>query len=524
MNTLPGILAAAILVFGFCCIPCCITDKNSSLTPAEIRTAFLEHAGSIQDYRSEYRQSAPDGLVAFDWKSPGLYRMEYLNSTNPVTGTIFVANRTTAVSYNPGENAYQVQPDMQYLPEHDYQEMVQRMVRDGQFSVIDRETMNGRTLYEIEVRTEPWSTDYTTYVSSKVKAWIDPGSGLAWNITTYYPSDTVNNNIRYDKIEVNTGTPEDHFTFVPPQNSEVQCGYDSGISDSENFNPTELPTALAPGCLDCTGALLDKPVGGFNGDRLLVSLYNYPAGGGRTIDPDPHRSIDYTFYARSMKPGNVTYTLSHVPGLYATDPLPMPENISVSVDPGIFSAETGHEYISNVTVHVRPGTTFRENFWIHLHADVEGVPDAVTDDWVRLAVDDGSEMSGMGLWHFYTGGGGYCQKVIVIRQGESGSARFAVRTGELDTGNVSLGLVTAPCKVDHGPLRADERPAWPEGIHATISPDTFTGRSFASYLPDMSFTVDPAVQPGDYCFSAILRTPTGGGEYAPFTVRVIPSE
>ena len=70
----------------------------------------------------------------------------------------------------------------------------------------------------------------------------------------------------------------------------------------------------------------------------------------------------------------------------------MPENITVLVEPGEFLAEPGHAYTSTVTAHVKPATVFRENFWIHIHAEVEGVPDAITDDWVRLAVDDGSEM------------------------------------------------------------------------------------------------------------------------------------
>jgi len=39
----------------------------------------------------------------------------------------------------------------------------------------------------------------------------------------------------------------------------------------------------------------------------------------------------------------------------------------------------------------------------------------------------------------------------------------------------------------------------------------------------MAFTVDPEVQPGDYCFSVISRIPGGGGDYAPFTLRVVAS-
>jgi len=514
------VVAIMLLLSGFCAItPGCISGgPQGNLSAPELRAAFLENAGRIQDYRSEYSAKI-DGTVRFDWKSPGLYRMESDGSPS-VTPVILTLNRTTAVWYDAREHTYRIEPDMKYLIQHDYQAMVRKIAEDGSFTLIGRVYRNNHTLYGIEVLTEPWSTRYTEYLSSKVQAWIDPETGLAWNITTFYPADTVNNRIRYFRIETNTGIPDDHFAFAAPVGSDVQCGYSSGPAKTENFDP-KLPSSLEPGCLHCTDALLTRSIGGFSGDRLLVSLYDYQAGG-QTLKTDPNRSVNYSFYARSMQSGKVRYTISRVADLYKTEAEPMPGNITVLVEPGEFLAEPGHVYTSTVTAHVKPGTVLHENFWIHIHADVEGNPDAITDDWVRLAIDDGSLMSGMGLYHFYQGSGGYCQKVLVVRQGGSGAAPFAIRNSELDTGNVTLGLITSPCIVDHGPLRPDERPAWPKGIRATITPERFTGRSFASYLSDMSFAIDPTVRPGDYCFSAVLRTPTGGGDYAPFTVRVIP--
>jgi hypothetical protein len=302
----------------------------------------------------------------------------------------------------------------------------------------------------------------------------------------------------------------------------VQCaGMADRIDGPDDISGKDISPALDPSCMTCTGDLLTRPVGGFSGNRLLVRLYNYTATG-RILNTDPHGEIKYTFYSRTMPPGTVTYRISHVAGLYETVAEPMPENISISISPDRFTAEPGHEYVSEVTVHVKPGTELRENFWISVHADVEGEPGAIADDWVRLAIDDGSTMSGMGLYHFYQGTGGYCQNVLVIPQGGSGHVPFFIRTGELDTGTVSVNLTAMPCNPDHGPLRPDELPPWPAGIAGSVDPDRFTGRSFASYLTNISFTVDPSVSPGDYCFSAILRTPTGGFDFAPFTVRVVP--
>jgi len=47
------------------------------------------------------------------------------------------------------------------------------------------------------------------------------------------------------------------------------------------------------------------------------------------------------------------------------------------------------------------------------------------------------------------------------------------------------------------------------GIYVTVDPDRFTARIFADNFTNRSFVVDRTVKPGDFCFSAILRTPTG---------------
>lgn len=302
--------------------------------------------------------------------------------------------------------------------------------------------------------------------------------------------------------------------------STIQCDSVPAISGTGDFDPRNLSPALQPGCLDCTEDLLTKPAGGFSGDHLLVRMVEY-TGQGRAPEPDPHRSVNYTFYSRNMSKGTIRYTLSRVEGLYGTVPAPAGDAVTFSIEPEEFIAEPGREYQSVMTVRVKPGTELRESFWIHIHADVEGVPDAIADDWIRLALDDGGTLSGAGLWHFYRGSGGYCQNVLVIPQGGSGHTWFALRTAELDTGNAALTLLPSPCIIDHGPLRDDERPPSPAGISADISPANMTVRSFASYLQKMSFTVDPDVRPGDYCFNAVSRTPNGGGEYAAFTVRVV---
>ena len=385
---------------------------------------------------------------------------------------------------------------------------------------------------------------YTPYVTTRIQAWIDPSTGLAWDVRTFYgcgsapvpttppgfpgsgtpkvcgDAEQPNNEIHYESIDVNTGMSDDEFSFIPPEGSSLACGHSAGTDIPDKVSGNVSP-ALRPGCSTCTQALLTRPMGGFNGNRFFIQRYTY-TGYGRVADPSPSGEVNYTFYARSMDPGKVRYRITRVADVYETQPLPMPEGVTVRIEPDEFVAEPGQTYTSRVNVTVQPDLPYRETIWLYIHADVEGVTDAVTDDWVRVAVDDGSTMSGAGLYHFHTGGGGYCQGLLVVPQGTTGRASFSINTGELDTGTVTLGLIPSPCSVDHGPLSPEERPPMPEGIHIRIEPDQFTSRSFATYLSTMSFTADKNVTPGDYCNSAILRTPMQGGDYAAFTVRVVP--
>jgi hypothetical protein len=89
-----------------------------------------------------------------------------------------------------------------------------------------------------------------------------------------------------------------------------------------------------------------------------------------------------------------------------------------------------------------------------------------------VAVEDGSEMSGMGLYHFYQGTGGYCQDLLVIPKGGSGHALFLIRTGELDTGMVSVNLTPVPAIRIMGRWG---RMSCPHGRQEFMQPLTLTG-------------------------------------------------
>jgi outer membrane lipoprotein-sorting protein len=539
----PGIVLLLLFVLLFTLVPGCTTEQETNFTTKELGSEYLGHANLIHDYRALYG-SKTEGKVRFLWKAPALYRMESLDSPNRAAGTLATVNKTTAVRYDAEEKTYNILPEIKDLPTHDYQAMVQRIVRDGQYTIIGRETVNGHACYVIEVIDESWSMRYTPYVTTRIQAWIDPSTGLVWDVRTFYgcgsapvpttppgfpgsgtpkvcgDAEQPNNEIHYESIDVNTGMSDDEFSFIPPEGSSLACGHSAGTDVPDEVSGNVSP-ALRPGCNTCTQALLTLPMGGFNGDRFLIDLYRYE-GTERIAESSPSGEINYTFYARSMDPGKVRYRITRVANLYETQPIPFPEGVTVRIEPDEFEAEPGQTYISRVNVTFRPDLPPKEMIWLYIHANVEGVTDAVTDDWVRVAVDDGSFMSGMGLYHFYTGSGGYCQDVLVVPQGTTGRASFSINNGELDTGTVTLRLIPNPCSYNPASRYPAEQTLEPEGIRVRIEPDQFIGRSFATYLSTMSFTVDKNVTPGDYCYSAILRKPMGGWDYPAFMVRVVP--
>ncbi|OPY43726.1 MAG: hypothetical protein A4E40_00056 [Methanoregulaceae archaeon PtaU1.Bin059] len=112
---------------------------------------------------------------------------------------------------------------------------------------IERDTEHGAFRYLIEVVTDPWSNRYTPYISSRVRALeidtyydrsvagqptLAPGMVLP-TLTpppvdmappgTVHRSELPNLEIRYETIAVNSGIPDSHFEFVPPEGSSPRC-------------------------------------------------------------------------------------------------------------------------------------------------------------------------------------------------------------------------------------------------------------------------------------------------------------
>ncbi len=235
--------------------PGCITGapQEQNLTAAGLADQYLLHADAIKDYRSEYSVSSGTvenpfkGRIRYDYKAPSFARMEVTQSGSRAAGTFASNNGTSTGWYDADSRTYDLSSGMKLSREYDYQAIVRRIVADRNFTIIGTDTSQGPVRYQIEVVTLPWSDKYTPFISSRIRAWVEPSTGLAWNVQAYYgcgptraptfppgtpdPAMPVaceflerpNSEITYESIAVNTGMPDSYFDFVPPEGSGPRC-------------------------------------------------------------------------------------------------------------------------------------------------------------------------------------------------------------------------------------------------------------------------------------------------------------
>lgn len=219
----------------------CTGTLPHDLTKAELQDSFLAHANTIQSYRAEFVRTAGysggDGFserILYHADYPASFRMQYLDSPKHSSGTFLSSNGTLTGYYDATTGKYDTSSGTMGLPEYDYQSIARQIVKDGSFTITGKETIAGHDCYVIETTADPWSDAYVHYVWSRIRASVDPETGLVWNISTYYPKDTVNIVTRYDTIEVNPKIPAHYFDFVPPAPVRPRCdpkysGYTSPV-------------------------------------------------------------------------------------------------------------------------------------------------------------------------------------------------------------------------------------------------------------------------------------------------------
>ncbi len=263
------------------------TPSEANLTADELADQYLFHAATITDYQSESIGQDPynRGRFKFDYKKPSFARSEVLEAW-VAPGSFGMTNGTLTVWYDADTRIYYFQYGSDIYVSGDTQSAVQRIVEDRNFTIIDRDTSRGADRYLIEAVTVPGSDNSTGDYNTKIRAWIEPSSGLAWEIMTYKNckyammdercswSDEPVNGIQYESIAVNTGLPDSYFNFVPPEGSKSECYPDYITYIEPQKNDTSVP--------------IDQPLPGED----IISLNERDSG--RTITVNPGTVIEIT--------------------------------------------------------------------------------------------------------------------------------------------------------------------------------------------------------------------------------------
>lgn len=378
----------------------CTTEAPpaANLSVSELADQYLAKAGTIRDYRSEYvvtsgRTGDDPGYarIMYDYKSPSFARMEVLESGSRLPGTFATTNGTSTAWYNADSGTFDLSSRTDIRREYDYQSMVRQIVSDRGFSIIDRDRSDSRDRYLIEVVTAPWSDEYTPYISSRVRAWVEPSTGLAWMILTYYDpttgptlppgmstptltpatpgaesagsitrSDVPNREVQYESIEVNCGLADSHFDFVAPEGSEPRCvpRYVNYVEPPRTDTSVPITRPLPGGVrYSLNESDSGRTIEMYPGEVLEIDLRVIPTLAYRWIMPTEGSGLELmnagTF---SLMPEDIEvtpYSFKSIPGYYRMRFLAVGEGTTVF--DGIFAldgCDIGNAKRFNLTVHV----------------------------------------------------------------------------------------------------------------------------------------------------------------------------
>ena len=139
--------------------------------------------------------------------------------------------------------------------------------------------------------------------------------------------------------------------------------------------PNEMERELAH-----TKKLLEVSVGSIT-DHFLV------------LRSEEMRETYYMFYTRNSGPEKVNYTIYRVRGVYEKEEIPMPDGLTVSIEPSEFVAEPHKKYTSKITI--KTNSKLESGIYtLYLHASF-GKYELLGDDWIRIEVLDDYSIPGI---------------------------------------------------------------------------------------------------------------------------------
>ena len=278
-------------------------------------------------------------------------------------------------------------------------------------------------------------------------------------------------------------------------------GYDSSLRLPLPEEPLLFEDRLAS-----TPLLLHAPVGGFNGPLFWLS------------GPDT-LSYEYQFYSRGFGPGNVTLKIDEVEFPLSTKTVPSSPGINARITPDHFRFDPDDTITARLNITVLP-EGYRHNATtrtFRVHADVDSMPNAVADDWIRVRMGD----------HPVTDVTRHSSMIIgfrdtLIRKNEGWRGNLTLNLAERDTGSVRIWFKELDCgsmAMSSLDTPQPQNTDWPK---ISVSPDEFVGRSYGAY--NLTTTIDTStfpVKPGIYCYGVYVDS-AGGQSSTSFTIQVIP--
>ena len=278
------------------------------------------------------------------------------------------------------------------------------------------------------------------------------------------------------------------------------------VYDSSMYMPLPKETLLLEDRLSSTPLLLYAPVGGLSGPLYWLN------------GPDT-LTYEYQFHSRGFGPGNVTLTVHEVENPMSTIPVNPSPGTESHILPDHFSFDPDEIVTAQLNITVLP-EGYRHNatirtFWIH--TGVDGMPNAVADDWVRLRMGDRpvSDISRHATASTEARG-------ISIRKGGIWKGNTTLKLGERDTGRVYIWFQELDCETSGMSSLDTPEPTSPDWPHISVSPCEFVGRSFGNY--NLTTTIDTGsltLHPGTYCYGINVET-TGSRTSSSFKIDVIP--
>ncbi|MBW6517083.1 MAG: DUF4367 domain-containing protein [ANME-2 cluster archaeon] len=211
------LICLSILVTG------CVDDN---LTAEQIADKMQEKQDSIEDYSyTMYMTMSFNGqeqvMEAYTmFKKPNKYK-SIQKQPAETAGTVMVSDGSTMWIYSPQQNTVMTMelPEISGQNELDYQQLVEMMLNESDFSLKGVEKFDGRTAYVIKMASKD-GNDMDLF--GNMEMWIDKETWMPLKMEMKDADGNPALSAEYRNFQINTGIPDEEFRFEIPEGAKIQ--------------------------------------------------------------------------------------------------------------------------------------------------------------------------------------------------------------------------------------------------------------------------------------------------------------